>query len=124
MRDSPLEARAQKTHHFTKVPHAMSSIKTKPPEECANCGAKIPRDARSCPECGADERTGWRDTGEIEYGALDLPESAYADEDDGGNATGAGGAHGGRKVNGMAWYWWVVAVGLLALFGLGALRLL
>ncbi|MDO8544144.1 MAG: zinc ribbon domain-containing protein [Opitutaceae bacterium] len=34
----------------------------RPPEECANCGAEIPRGAKACPECGADERTGWRET--------------------------------------------------------------
>ena len=25
-----------------------------PPEECAQCGATIPRHARACPECGAE----------------------------------------------------------------------
>jgi hypothetical protein len=50
-----------------------------PPEECANCGAAIPRDARACPECGADERTGWRESSV--YDGLELPDSAYADDD-------------------------------------------
>jgi uncharacterized membrane protein YvbJ len=43
-----------------------------PPEECANCGEPIPRNARACPGCGADERTGWRETSI--YDGLDLPE--------------------------------------------------
>lgn len=42
------------------------------PEECANCGAEIPRNARACPECGADERTGWRE--QSIYDGLDLPD--------------------------------------------------
>lgn len=48
-----------------------------PPEECANCGAEIPRHAKACPECGADERTGWRD--ESVYDGLDLPDAAFGD---------------------------------------------
>ena len=42
-----------------------------PPDECANCGKPIPRNALACPECGADERTGWRETSV--YDGLDLP---------------------------------------------------
>jgi hypothetical protein len=26
---------------------------------CPNCGAEVPMRARSCPECGSDENTGW-----------------------------------------------------------------
>jgi len=32
-----------------------------PPEVCPHCGAEVPPRARACPECGADERTGWSD---------------------------------------------------------------
>lgn len=42
------------------------------PEACANCGASIPRGAKSCPECGADEATGWRE--QSIYDGLDLPD--------------------------------------------------
>lgn len=80
-----------------------------PPEECANCGAKISRHARACPECGADERTGWRETSL--YDGLDLPESAYADENDPAPPPR-------RRVNGIAWYWWGIGVAVLLLFGL------
>ena len=31
----------------------------RPPEYCLNCGAAIPVDAAACPECGADEQSGW-----------------------------------------------------------------
>ena len=48
------------------------------PEICPNCGAEVPRKARACPECGADERTGWRE--ESIYDGLDLPDEAYEDE--------------------------------------------
>lgn len=96
----------------------MAATRLPPPSECANCGASLARDARACPECGADERTGWRDTGETDYASLNLPDSAY---DDGDRPLAR---RPDRQVNGMAWYWWVVAVGLLLLFGLGALQLL
>ena len=77
------------------------------PEECANCGASIPRGARSCPECGADERTGWRENDDTRYDGLDLPDSAYE-----GESTPS------RKPirRGLAWYWWVTAA--LVLYGL------
>jgi ssDNA-binding Zn-finger/Zn-ribbon topoisomerase 1 len=50
------------------------------PAECANCGAALPRTARACPECGADERTGWRDNDATRYDGLDLPDTAFAEE--------------------------------------------
>jgi len=79
-----------------------------PPEECANCGATIPRDAKACPECGADERTGWRETSL--YDDLDLPEEAFADDD-----ADAPQPVPRRTVNGIAWYWWMAALCLVLL---------
>ena len=26
---------------------------------CPNCGAEVPQKALACPECGADDQTGW-----------------------------------------------------------------
>jgi hypothetical protein len=85
-----------------------------PPDECANCGATIPRNARACPECGADERTGWRETSI--YDSLDLPEAAWKDDDAQGHSRRLN-----RHVNGIAWYWWAVGVGLLLLLGIAVL---
>lgn len=73
------------------------------PEECANCGAEIPRGAKACPECGADERTGWRETSV--YDGLDLP----------GQAEDTRRGRPRPQVNGLAWYWWLLAAVLLAL---------
>ncbi len=80
------------------------------PEECANCGARIPRGAKSCPECGADERTGWRETSI--YDGMDLPDSAFED-DAGDNARPPRKPR--NRVNGIAWYWWLAGIALLFL---------
>jgi predicted nucleic acid-binding Zn ribbon protein len=79
-----------------------------PPEECANCGAAVPRTAKACPECGADERTGWRE--QSVYDGLDLPAEAF--ETDDGSAPSP---REKRRVNGVPWYWWCVGAALLAL---------
>jgi hypothetical protein len=90
------------------------------PAECANCGAAIPRGAKACPECGADERTGWRETDP--YDGLDLPEEAFADERD--QAATGGREPPRRDVYGVPWYWWCAGTALLVILILGALALL
>ena len=90
-----------------------------PPEECANCGAAIPRTARACPECGADERTGWRD--HSMYDGLDLPDDAWRDDADPGDPAPA--RQRTTRVNGVPWYWWCVGLALLAALVAGGLAL-
>lgn len=75
------------------------------PAECAQCGEPIPPGARACPHCGADERTGWRETSL--YDGLDLPDSAFEAEAPRPSPPPV------RRVNGLAWYWWAVAAALL-----------
>jgi len=72
------------------------------PECCANCGAPIPPNARACPECGADERTGWAE--QSLYDGLDLPES-----DDEREQADRSSKH--RQTH--QWLWWAVGVILL-----------
>ena len=79
-----------------------------PPAECANCGAAIPRDAKACPECGADERTGWRE--QSVYDEVDLPDEAWKDDTE-----QAKDPPPSMRVNGVPWYWWCVGAVLLAL---------
>ena len=52
-----------------------SSIPT--PSECPVCGEPVPSGARACPNCGADERSGWNDE-ETRYDGVDLPEADEA----------------------------------------------
>ena len=84
----------------------MATERSAPPER-AQCGEDIPRGARACPGCGADERTGWREVDPVD--GLDLPGDEEPRRED------------PRKVNGLAWYWWAVGVALLLLLGLGML---
>lgn len=82
------------------------------PEECANCGAPIPRGAKACPECGADERSGWREASI--YDGLELPDTADESESD-----RSGGERRLTHVNGLRWYWWVVGVLLILVLAAG-----
>jgi hypothetical protein len=75
------------------------------PPECANCGATLTPRARACPDCGADERTGWRETST--YDGVGLPDSAFADEPDPAPRPAA--------IAGLPWYWWLTGLALLAL---------
>lgn len=49
-----------------------------PPETCPVCGEAVPRTAKACPGCGADERSGW-DEETARYDGLDLPAAAFED---------------------------------------------
>ncbi len=51
----------------------------KTPEQCPVCGAPVPAGAYACPECGADERSGWNEEA-TRYDGLDLPDSCFEEE--------------------------------------------
>lgn len=53
----------------------MSAQQT-PPSTCPVCGESVPRTAKACPGCGADERSGW-DEDTTRYDGLNLPEHAF-----------------------------------------------
>jgi hypothetical protein len=84
-------------------------LPSQPPDECAHCGAEIPRHAKACPECGADELTGWRE--KSVYDGLNLPDEALEDE----ASDRSGRPPATARVNGVAWYWWLVGIVLLVL---------
>jgi len=81
-----------------------------PPETCPNCGAIVPRKAKACPDCGADEATGWSDSATADR--LGIPDenfdyARYVREE----------FHPPRvKPAGIQWLWWVTALALLGLF--------
>jgi len=56
-----------------------------PPTECPVCGDDVARGAKSCPGCGADERTGWNEEA-TRYDGLDLPDEAFDEDSTSGQA--------------------------------------
>jgi hypothetical protein len=81
-----------------------------PPEVCPNCDAFVPRNAKSCPECGSDERTGWSDSAYAS--SLGIPDEnfdydKFAAEEFGNSSP---------KPQGIHWVWWLTALLLLAIF--------
>ena len=80
------------------------------PETCPNCGAEVPPQAKVCPECGSDERTGWSE--EARVAGLDLPDQDFNYDEF------VKSEFGDKKPvsRGIHWLWWVVAVLLLLAF--------
>ena len=78
------------------------------PENCPNCGADLPRNARACPECGSDEKTGWSEEARLQD--LDLPDERFDYDEFIQNE------FGGKeriKSRGISWIWWIVAFALV-----------
>ena len=86
-----------------------------PPDICPVCGAEVPSAASACPDCGADDTTGWN-AASTRHDGLDLPDDefdydAYAQRE-------FGNARPTRRPGKSAWPWrWIIgaALGLLAL---------
>ena len=94
-----------------------------PPGFCPNCGAEVPSDARCCPECGADEQTGWSDRAQAQR--LGIPDDEfdydeYVREEFGDEQEKRSPLH----PRGIRPIWWGVAMVLLAAFLLWILKVL
>jgi hypothetical protein len=76
------------------------------------CGADVPANALACPECGADEQTGWSDR--ARYDSLGIPDDSF--DYDEFVAQEFGKKKPKRK---LGWLWCVAAIVLLASFFLG-----
>jgi hypothetical protein len=74
------------------------------PEVCPNCGANVPPDAKACPECGSDERTGWSETAYASHLGL-LDENFDHDE-----FVKMEFEPEPSKPRGIGWFWWTVAL--------------
>jgi hypothetical protein len=79
------------------------------PEVCPNCGAEVPRNAKACPECGSDEKTGWSEKAHADN--LGLPDEEFDYDEFVKEEFGGGQA----KPRGITWLWWAVALLLAAL---------
>ena len=80
------------------------------PETCPNCDAEVPRNAKACPECGADETTGWS---EMAYAdKLGLPDEHFDHDQFVKEEFNPGLA----RPRGIHWLWWLTALLLIVLF--------
>jgi hypothetical protein len=84
------------------------SGKRQSPEICPACGEDVPRGALACPECGADEKSGWREDAET-YDGVDLPDEFDYDE----FARREFGSS--PKPRAISAVWWVTAIVVLVL---------
>lgn len=80
-----------------------------PPLFCPNCGTAVPSGVRACPECGADEETGWGE--EAHAQGLGIPDEDFDYEEFVEREFGEGNTS--LKPQGLHWFWWLVGLGLL-----------
>lgn len=81
-----------------------------PPETCPNCGAAVPAKSRACPECGADEQTGWSEAARTD--GLDLPDENFSYDDFVKREFGSP----SPLPQGIHWFWWVIGLLVLGAF--------
>lgn len=82
----------------------------RPPDECPNCGAEVPPNARACPECGSDWETGWSDDATAQH--LGIPGEKF-DYDSFVERELSGKKERGNRLKPL---WWIVALLLLLAF--------
>ena len=87
-----------------------------PPEICPNCGAIVAAGAKSCPECGADELTGWSESANADR--LGIPDDNF----DYDKFVKEEFAPAPVKPRGIHWFWWVTGIALILVFLLFYLR--
>jgi hypothetical protein len=86
------------------------------PETCPNCGAEVPPRARACPQCGSCDATGWSE--EASAAGLGLPEEEFDYEDYTRREFGGG----GRAPRGILRFWWLLAILVVILILVLALK--
>ena len=81
-----------------------------PPDICPNCDAVVPRNAKACPGCGADETTGWSDSARADHLAIPGENFDYDEfvKEEFGPAR--------VKPRGIHWLWWLTALLLIVMF--------
>jgi hypothetical protein len=90
----------------------MKSKRTKPntPSVCPVCGEDVPHGALACPECGADDRSGWRDDAGS-YDGVDLPDESFSYDEFVKQEFGSSPKPAGMKI-----LWWITAIVVSAAF--------
>ena len=72
------------------------------PEICPVCGAAVPPSAHACPECGADDKTGWNAERTL-YDGLDLPDDEFDYDEYLNKEFGDAGKPGGKPSKLLTW---------------------
>jgi hypothetical protein len=98
-----------------------SMARFKPPGQCPVCGEWIPKGQAACDECGACEKSGWKNTDSSPtYDGLDLPDDEFDYDDfvarEFGSAKPKGTVSGNQQ---SLWFW--VGIALVAAILLGYL---
>ena len=70
----------------------------------------MPPKARACPECGADEETGWSEAARTD--GLDLPDQKFDYDDFVKREFGSK----SPVPRGIHWFWWAIALAAVAAF--------
>ena len=79
------------------------------PDICPNCGEPVPPRSVACPQCGADEQTGWSDQATLERLGVPSQEFDYQEylkEEFASKPSRA-------RPRGISFLWWAVAILLL-----------
>jgi hypothetical protein len=82
---------------------------------CPVCGGEVPRKARSCPDCGACEKSGWSEDHHAD--GLNLPDDDFDYDEFTAKEFG-----GGAKKTKVQWFWVIVAVLVIVALGWMTLR--
>jgi predicted nucleic acid-binding Zn ribbon protein len=85
------------------------------PDMCPVCGTEVPERARACPECGADEKTGWSER--ARYDDLGIPDDSFDYEDFVEREF-----EGKKSKRKLTWLWFLIALLLVLAFVLPFLR--
>ena len=84
-----------------------------PPELCPVCGTDVPPNAKCCPECGADEETGWSERARAQQ--LGLPDDEFDYDEFIKEEFGEEAKAPQLRPRGIKWLWWVVAIILIVM---------
>ena len=86
----------------------------RPPGDCPACGEFVPKGSYACRECGADDKSGWKE--DDSYDGLDLPDEEFNYDEFVENEFGNSSA--GNRLHPV---WQITGVILLILFIIGLL---
>jgi hypothetical protein len=89
-------------------------MRFEPPGDCPVCGFDVPKGRRACPNCGADERSGWSEDAHL--AELDLPEPNAFDHRGFVRREFGDDAQRHRPLIPKFWLWAAAIVALLMLF--------